>query len=65
MNDSVRKEKMKPQIQQVEQDQEYGQLQPREQFVKQVEDESLSARQVLTQQRELNRPEKPAPLFVP
>lgn len=38
---------------------------PQELFVRQVADVSLSAPQVLVEQRESPQPEVPAPLFVP
>lgn len=38
---------------------------PREQFVRQVEDESLPANQVLREQLSRDKPDNAAPLFVP
>ncbi len=56
---------MKPRTKLTEHPDEVEYMRFQEQFVRQVEDDSLPARQVLTEQKEDRDPDQPAPLFVP
>ncbi len=56
---------MKPTTKRMDNTGEAEHIPLQEQFIRQVEDDSLSAAQVLTEQKQAREPDDPAPLFVP